>query len=381
VSGRSVYCLFVFAVFSGCSQVEVAPTATESFLLANVSDLPSKTSPILAQGRLQPSRGLIRISGVPGDRVDAILVKPGQSIKKNDLLLVLQSRQARSLELEAATLRLQESMAIRLARQQEADLAIEAAKLRLKSAHQLVIQSESQQRIAGKNGEQIESIREQISTLQELRDSPLTRAAIGTVELESKKNELLKVSSQSEQANLMADQAVEMARLQVDQSERAFVAATESRKLVDASTPIGSLQKQIEILRLQLEQSSVVSPVDGIVVNQNIEVGERVGPIPLFEMADLSEMVCIAEVHESDVAKIAIDDRAELRSSALGKKLSGRVQRIDRMVGSAQMRSPNPMARSDFRSIPVWIAIDAEDTKIAAERLQLQVEVAILTTR
>jgi HlyD family secretion protein len=95
----------------------------------------------------------------------------------------------------------------------------------------------------------------------------------------------------------------------------------------------------------------------------------------------LSEMVCVAEVHESDVASITIDDQVEIRSSALGRTLKGRVKRIDRVVGAAQMRSPNPMARSDFRSIPVWIAIDTSDTETAAQRLQLQVDVSIHKTR
>jgi hypothetical protein len=39
------------------------------------------------------------------------------------------------------------------------------------------------------------------------------------------------------------------------------------------------------------------------------------------------------------------------------------------------------MARSDFRAVPVWISIDKEDAQAASERLQLQVEVTISSTR
>jgi len=113
----------------------------------------------------------------------------------------------------------------------------------------------------------------------------------------------------------------------------------------------------------------------------NIEVGERTAQLPLFELADISEMVCVAEVHESDVAKVALEDVADIRSSALGRTLKGQVVRIDRVVGAAQMRSPNPMARSDFRSVPVWIKIDSNDTELAAQRLQLQVDVSINIAR
>ena len=310
-----------------------------------------------------------------------MLVRPGDSIRHSQPLIVLQSQTLRALELEAAELRLEEARAMRQVKQQEADLAIDAAGLKVQSATQMLAQANAQLSMAKKGGEQIDSLGLQIASLQKLRESPLTRAAIGSIEIESKKNELTKFTSIHEQTLLSEDQAVEISKLQIQQSERALVAAKESRKIVDQATPIASLEKQIEILRLQVEQSSIVSPLDGVVVSANVEVGERTAQLPLFELADLRQMVCVAEVHESDVASIAIDDRVEIRSSALERAIKGRVQRIDRVVGAAQMRSPNPMARSDFRSIPVWITIDPSDTEVAAERLQLQVDVLINKTR
>lgn len=341
----------------------------------------AKSGQVLAQGRLQPAKGIIRLATIPGDRVEELLIHAGQAVRKTQPLAVLQSQKLRALELEAAELRLIETRALRQAKQQEADLAIDAAGLKMQSAVQMLDQAKSQSLMANKSSEQLDSLNRQISTLQKLRELPLTRAAIGTIELESKKNELNRVSTVSEQSILAAKQAVELSTLQVTQSEKVVAAAKETRKLVDQSTPIASLEKQIEILKMQLDQSNVISPIDGVVVSVNIEVGERTAQLPLFELADLSEMVCVAEVHESDVASITIDDQVEIRSSALGRTLKGRVKRIDRVVGAAQMRSPNPMARSDFRSIPVWIAIDASDTEIAAQRLQLQVDVSINKTR
>lgn len=340
-----------------------------------------KPNQVIAQGRIQPARGVVRISAIPGDRIEEILVQPGQSIRKEQLLLVMQSHQLKTLELESASLRLEEAHSMRLIKQQEADLAIDAATLKVQSASQMLSQALSQQTFARKSIDQISSLEKQIAALQELRDTPLTRAAIGTIELESKRNELLRISSMSEQAILTANLAAELAELQVAQSQKGLVAANKARSLVDRSTPIASLEKQIEILQVQVQQTNLASPIDGVVVSINGEVGERAGSIPLVEVADLTSIVCVAEVHESDVAMIAINDSVEIRSSALLKSLSGRVQRIDRVVGAVQLRSPNPMARADFRAIPVWILIDPNDTQAAAQRLQLQVEVSIATTR
>lgn len=346
----------------------------------SVSDK-GKSNQILAQGRIQPAKGLIRMGAIPGDKVEHVLVQAGQPIRKSQPLIGLQSHQLRALELESARLRLEEARGIRQAKQQEAELAIDAAGLKLQFAKQALEQAVSQLAFVKKGGEQIDSLGRQIVSLQKLRESPLTRAAIGTIELESKKNELSKATSVIEQTLLASQQAVELSKLQLLHSERTLAAAKESRKLVDQATPIASLEKQIEILTLQLEQSNVLSPLNGVVISVNVEPGERTTQLPLVELADLSMMVCVAEVHESDVARIAVDDIAEIRSSALSRPLKGRVQRIDRMVGSAQLRAPNPMARSDFRSIPVWIEIDADDIELAAQRLQLQVDVSINKSR
>ena len=378
--------LFLLALSSGaipllgCSQAK--PLATSIPIVREVRFNDSaKSGQVLAQGRLQPAKGIIRLAAIPGDRVEQILVQAGQAVWKSQSLLLLQSQKLRALELEAAELRLEEARALRQAKQQEAELAIDAAGLKMQSAVQMLDQAKSQLVMMNKSSEQLDSLNRQIASLQKLRELPLTRAAVGTIELESKKNELTRISTVTEQSILAAKQAVELSTLQVTQSEKAVAAAKETRKLIDQSTPIASLEKQIEILKMQLEQSNVVSPIDGVVVSVNIEVGERTAQLPMFELADLSEMVCVAEVHESDVASITIDDQVEIRSSALGRPLKGRVKRIDRVVGAAQMRSPNPMARSDFRSIPVWIAIDASDTETASHRLQLQVDVSINKTR
>ena len=366
--------------FLGCTPAKPLASSTAKIREVRFNDS-ADSRHVLAQGRLQPAKGIIRLAAIPGDRVEQILVQAGQAVQKAQPMLVLQSQKLRALELEAAGLRLEEARALRQAKQQEADLALDASGLKMQSAIQMLDQTKSQLVMANKNGDHLDSLRQQIASLQKLRELPLTRAAIGTLELESKKNELSRVSTISEQSILAAKQAVELSTLQVAQSEKAVVAAKETRKLVDQSTPIASLEKQIEILKMQLEQANIVSPIDGVVVSVNIEVGERTAQLPLFELADLSEMVCVAEVHESDVSSITLDDQVVIRSSALGRPLQGRVKRIDRVVGAAQMRSPNPMARSDFRSIPVWIAIDPSDTEAASQRLQLQVEVSINKTR
>jgi HlyD family secretion protein len=317
------------------------------------------------------------MSALPGDRIEQMLVKVGSPVKKGDPLVVLQSLQLRSLELESATLKLEEAKNATQVKRDEARLAITSAQLKLEAAEQMLQQATAQRQLALRSNDQIASLRSQVDLLDQLRRSSLTRAAIGTIELESKKNELNKVVAVNDQSLLAANQAVEMAKLQVVQAEKGLEVATQSSQLVDRISPIASLEKQIELLRLQIEQAKMESPIDGVVLAVNAEVGERVAQLPVIELANLNEMVCVAEVHEADVGMVKIDDPAEMSSSSLSRKIRGKVIRIDRIVGAVQMRFPNPMARSDFRAVPVWIAIDSADAMLASERLQLQVEATI----
>jgi len=68
-----------------------------------------------------------------------------------------------------------------------------------------------------------------------------------------------------------------------------------------------------------------------------------------------------------------------LQSAALQQPLTGRVVRIDSVVGRPELRSPNPLAPVDFRAVGVTIELDAESAARAARWIQLQVDVTIHT--
>jgi HlyD family secretion protein len=356
-------------------------TNREAKLTLVSADSTKRTNQVIAQGRIQPQRGTVRVAALPGDRIEKIAVAPGEFVKKDSFLFELQSFALRTIEYDATKLKLEEAVALSNSKKQEADLAVDGAKLRLQGAKQSLIQANDQKKLATSSRDQVVSLEKQIAMLQSLRENPLTRAAIGTIELESKKGDLNRIQASSEQASLVSNHAVELAQMQVTQAHAALEFALQSRQLLESNLSLKSLDKQLEVLALQMAQGRVTSPISGIVLAVNAEIGERTAQLPIVELADLTSMVCIAEVHEADVGKVAIGDRAELKSASLVKSLRGSVQRIDRVVGAVQMRSPNPMARSDFRAVPVWIAIDTEDVSLASERLQLQVEVSISTSK
>ena len=336
---------------------------------------------IKVQGRLEPKGGFLRLTGMPGDKVEAWHVRPGESIQAGTKLATLTSHSIRQLELESAKLKLEEAKTVRETKIQELDLGIEVASGQLENALGLVQIAESQILMAGQSELQIVQMQEQLASLRRLHEDPLTKAAVGRLELQAKEIEISGLESKSKQAILVAENSKKQAALQVRQAEQALSAAKKAKELALRASSIAALEKQIELLELQLNESILTSPINGVVLNINVEAGERFATLPAIEVADLSSMMCVAEVYEADVAEIQIGDGAALRSAGLAKDLSGKVSRIDRLVGVPQMRSPDPLARTDFRAIRVWIDIDSNDVPLAAERIRLQTDVTISTSR
>lgn len=332
---------------------------------------------IVAQGKLQPAAGILKLTPLPGDRIEKIHVSPGDRVAENTLLATLESSKLKNLEIQLAELKLADANSLQNSSIRQATVAVDSAESKLQAAHLQLTQALATEKNLANQIPIIGSLEDQLHSLELLIENPRLRGAIGKLEFESKRTELLQAKIEFDQASLNCQQGVEAAKLAVRQAQQLVENAKASLRELQETNNVLPLEKQIELLRLQAEQSQLRAPSNGTVLQVNSAPGERTANLPIFEFANLDQMVCVAEVHEADIAKIQLGSPATLQSAALPKPLSGMVSRVDRVVGPPQMRSPNPLARSDFRSIPVWITIDANDAPYAANRINLQVEVAI----
>lgn len=335
------------------------------------------TSPVVSQGKLQPAAGILKLSTIPGEKILKMHVAPGDVVPENAPLATLESSLLKQLELEIAELKLAESKSLHHANLRQAQSAIESAISKRQAATLQKNQALAAQSALVKQSEILRSLEDQLHSLESLHENPRLRGAISSIEVDSKRNQLLKAQADFDQASLSANQAVESAELALAQTELLIKNAQASLDDLQQSTIFATLEKQIQLLQLQVDLTVLRAPSSGTILQVYASPGERATTAPVFDFANLNEMVCVAEVHEADIAKIQLGNNAQMKSAALSKPLRGKVSRIDRVVGPPQMRSPNPLARSDFRSIPVWITIHPDEAPLAAERINLQVEVAI----
>lgn len=343
------------------------------------SDPGAARSKVFAQGRLIPAKGILNLGATPGDQIESLPVPVGTRVEANAPLATLKSHTLRELELELAQSRLAEAE-VRLKAQKRlsdsqralAQLSVEQAELK---AAEIAAQAKRIQVL--EQGVQVAD--REHRRLQSLRADPATAAVVSPQEVE--RQHLLAEQARSDLEGAKADlevaqRAQRLARTSADVDSRM---ADDTAVATEAAVPITSLQIAVRMAQEQLDMTELKAPCAGQILALLSHEGDQVGSMPVLQFADLSQMVCVAEVYESNLSEIRAGMTAEIASPALPRALRGKVVEIGRLIGRPSLPSPNPLERVDRRTAEVRIELSPEDSALAAEVVNLQVEVTILS--
>ena len=332
---------------------------------------------VIAQGQIQPASGLIRLNGTPGDAVESIKVALGQPVNAGDVLITLRSHAARESQVEMLKQQLSDAQLQQTAAIERAEIELSAARMQLKLADQQATSIKNRRPSIELLKQQWQDAQAALRRVEAISQDPLTKAMVSRLEIDKQRASVtaaqLQYQSQQEtidQADLSASSGKELAQEKVRAAEKALDLA----KRID---PAAVLKAQIASAEQQLALSKLVSPIDGTVVSLEARVGESIAQYPLIQVADLTRMVCQVEIYQTDAPLVQIGQKAEMRSDAFKKPLRGKVARIDRLIGFPQLRATDPLAKTDYRTLPVQVEIDGADAAVAAHWVQLQVEVTI----
>jgi RND family efflux transporter MFP subunit len=105
---------------------------------------------------------------------------------------------------------------------------------------------------------------------------------------------------------------------------------------LELKTNLARAEKSMSSLSAQVQDSDILSPLDGVIVRRNIEPGQVVGPgEPLIEIADISHLVVQLAVDENDVSRVNGEDSGgegsavAVRFPAFKERFfTGRVERV-----------------------------------------------------
>ena len=118
-------------------------------------------------------------------------------------------------------------------------------------------------------------------------------------------------------------------------------------------------------LLVDLEESELVSPLDGLVLEIHAREGERPGSDGVMDIGASQRMQARIEVYESDIAQINLDQQVQLTSENGGfnGQLSGRVIQISPRVQQRDVLSTDPTGDADARVVEVLVALDDADIR------------------
>jgi HlyD family secretion protein len=143
----------------------------------------------------------------------------------------------------------------------------------------------------------------------------------------------------------------------------------------EAAAELAALAAAIRAAETERDRTVVRAPVDGRVLVVHARAGERVGDDGILELGETGAMYAVAEVYETDVARVAVGQLAEVRSPALAAPLTGTVERVGWKVGRLESVGADPAARNDARAVEVRIRLD--EPAAAAALTDLEVEILI----
>jgi HlyD family secretion protein len=174
--------------------------------------------------------------------------------------------------------------------------------------------------------------------------------------------------------NLAAEDETDRARGAAEAANADCAAAESAANVAEADIAVARaiLKRQLR----ELERSEIYAPISGKVLAINTRPGELIGLEGILELGHVEKMYAIAEVYETDVGRLRIEQRATVSSVALAKELTGRIERIRPIVRKQDEIGTDPAARKDARIVEVEVVLDQPEH--AATYTHLQVDVNFL---
>ncbi|KTE19683.1 hemolysin D [Sphingopyxis sp. H050] len=155
---------------------------------------------------------------------------------------------------------------------------------------------------------------------------------------------------------------------------------------IDTAPDVAAAQARLEKAKLDLARTVIRAPVDGVVTNKQVQVGQRIAAgAPIMVIVPVATAYVDANFKESQFKRIRIGQPVELTSDFYGSDVvyRGKVIGIAGGTGAAFSLIPAQNATGNWvkvvQRLPVRIALDPRDLKEHPLRVGLSMEATIDT--
>jgi membrane fusion protein, multidrug efflux system len=156
------------------------------------------------------------------------------------------------------------------------------------------------------------------------------------------------------------------------------VAAIRSRAQ-SALALVEQKKAELDAAKLNLQYTTVVSPVNGFVTNRTVEAGQNVQPgQELMRIINLDDIWVTANFKETQLRRMRINQPVTIHADTTGKDYKGHVQSFSGASGAITSLLPPENATGNFvkvvQRIPVKITFETGETKAHDLRPGMSVE-------
>lgn len=382
-------CLFLVIVVVGCDRRSNSSAIPEPVDLPEVQALRDFVDDlgngfILARGQIEPLGGVIGVIGPVGDRVQSIDVKVGDIVDIDQAVGRLAGQAIREAELDVARIQLEEGEA-RLAAEQAAGKAkLDAAQIGVKTQQLKLEEAQAEKSRASQDRGALTLLRSKVALEQAMLEKLQAASSQSTSpplvsRTAVQQQELVVQAAEAEYQSVerQLDAAIEAAQLLLDSAQQEAVAIERSLQSSQAAVSIRSLRKKVELLEMQAALASLKSPIPGSVVAVDANVGQSTTGLPIVRIANLSTMICRAEISAIDRFAIEEGARAAITGGGFQRPLRGVVRAMGTLLAAPRLPNAMPGTRNDWSAFQIEIEIDAQDREYASQLLHAQVDVAI----
>jgi HlyD family secretion protein len=301
-----------------------------------------------ALGRIEPQSEVIHVNApsvMEPPSVEKMMVRVGDKVHTGQILAILDSNRREQSDVEMA------KATVLLAEKSLAQIKAGAKAGDIRAQEELIARTRERLKLAEK----------QLERAQELRRSK----ALSEDDLDTRITE------------------VDVLRRELAQHESALVALAEVRSVDVERAEAEVTQAQAALLRAEadLEISLIRSPIDGEILKIHTRVGERIGAEGVLDLGDTRQMDVVAEVHESDILKVELDQPATVSLRNFETTLQGRVIEVGRLIGRKDVLSSDPVDDTDARVVEVRVRLNEEDGQRVSGLSWAKVEVTIDTSK
>jgi HlyD family secretion protein len=336
---------------------------------------PKRPLAVAALGRIEPRSEIINIgAGFTADRLESLFVARGDLVTKGQVLGYLggyaeqvAQRNMYRAQLEEAKLRFKTELELSRSRIEAALInqtqVLEVTPLRIE-AQKATIESLEAKLANDRDilSSQVQLFDRGVASRRFQQDMKAAEAQ-SAAQLAAARARLAELQHQFEVDKTDAEIRIRVARAQLERAQAEF--------------PIASLEAQVAAAEARANRLTLFAQVDGRILNIKIKPGEDVSSGPVLTMGDTSLMRAVAEVYETDIARVRVGQTATITSRALPHPVTGKVVRIGNMVFKNDVLNVDPAARADARVVEVWI--DLDDPTLTERLTNLTVDVVINT--